>query len=99
MKILAIEREDLGIKAEDFKPHLEKEAKKVWELYESGIIREIYFGQELHNAHIIMECESKVEATSILNKLPLVQNNMIYFELTVLEPYTGFSRLFTKTEE
>jgi hypothetical protein len=43
MKILAIEKEFAGKTAEDFKPHLEAEARKVWELYKKGVIREIYF--------------------------------------------------------
>lgn len=43
MKILAIEKEIEGITADNFKPHLEAEALKVWDLYKKGIIREIYF--------------------------------------------------------
>lgn len=41
-----------------------------------------------------MECDSKEKAYEILEQLPLVKNGLIYFELTVLEPYTGFDRLF-----
>jgi muconolactone delta-isomerase len=69
----------------------------VWDLYEKGIIREIYFGQEEHNAHIIMECENKEVAQTVLADLPLVKNKLIEFELTTLGAYTGFSRLFLKS--
>ena len=99
MKILAIEKEKSGLTSENFKPYLEHEAKMVWELYEQGIIREIYFGKEEHNAHLILECESIDQVKEILNELPLVRNNLIQFELTTLLPYNGFTRLFSKTKE
>lgn len=96
MKILAIEKEKPGLSAEDFKPHSKQEAEMVWNLYEQGIIREIYFGKEEHNAHIILECDCKETAVRILNNLPLVKNNLIEFELTTLVPYSGFVRLFSE---
>ncbi|HAF29408.1 MAG TPA: hypothetical protein DCG75_10215 [Bacteroidales bacterium] len=99
MKILAIEKEKPGLTSDDFKPYSTNEAKMVWKLYENGVIREIYFGKEKHNAHIIMESENLETAKQILAELPLVKNNLIEFEFTTLIAYTGFSRLFTKTEE
>ncbi len=96
MKILAIERENPGLTSKDFKPYLDHEAKMVWELYEKGVIREIYFGAEEHNAHIVLECENLEKAQNILNDLPLVRNNLIKFDLTTLIPYNGFNRLFMK---
>ena len=47
MKILAIEKEIPGITDDKFtKEILQKEAKKVWELYKAGIIRELYFHKD-----------------------------------------------------
>ena len=43
MKILALEVEVEGGSPERFEPHLRAEARRVWELYQSGVIREIYF--------------------------------------------------------
>ena len=43
MKILAIGKDVPGITDEQFTPHLKSEAARVWELYQSGILREIYF--------------------------------------------------------
>ncbi|MFH1197196.1 MAG: muconolactone Delta-isomerase family protein [bacterium] len=96
MKILAIEKEMPGVIAEMFQSHLKHEAAKVWELHKAGIIREIYFGKEEHNAVIILECKDMEEAKEILSGLPLVQHGLINFEITVLEPYDGFERLFKK---
>jgi hypothetical protein len=92
MKILAIEKSNPGIGSSDFASLLKAEALMVLELYEIGIIREIYFNQQ-HDAVIIMECEDLDIANEILGTLPLVQNGLIYFELMELSPYTGFSRL------
>jgi len=92
MKFLAIETELEEVKAEQIKDLLRDESKIVLNLYERGIIREIYFNQS-HCAVIILECNSLSDAKGELNKLPLVKRNLIQFEISELNPYTGFSRL------
>lgn len=92
MKFLAIEIEKEGLSSNDFQPHLKDEVLKVLELYEKGIIREIYFDQD-HCAVLILECNNLNEVNSILNELPLVLNGLINFNVRELSPYTGFSRL------
>ena len=94
MKVLAIEKEARGTKAEDFKPHLETEALKVWQLYKEGKIREIYFRADSTRAVLVLECENIKEAESTLSTLPLVKENLITFEIIPLVPYPGFERLF-----
>lgn len=94
MKILAIEKEFAYKTAEDFQPHLEAEARSVWELYKSGVIREIYFRADRTSAVLILECENLEEAKEILSTLPLVQEDLIYFDFIELAPYPGFERLF-----
>jgi muconolactone delta-isomerase len=96
MKILAIEKELPGIKADDFKPHLKAEASEAWELYQSGIIREMYFRQDQAIAVLILECTDTREAQEVLNTLPLVKERLITFDIIPLIPYPGFSRLFSK---
>jgi hypothetical protein len=92
MKFLAIEKENIGVKSDQLKPYLKEEALKVLELYERDIIREIYFDQ-FHNAVIILESTNILEAKKELNKLPLVSNDLISFEIRELNPYTGYSRI------
>ena len=94
MKILAIEKEFAGKTAEDFQPLLEAEAIRVWELYKEGIIREIYFRANRTSAVLILECENLEEAIEKLSTLPLVQEDLIYFDFIPLAPYPGFERLF-----
>ncbi len=94
MKFLALERELKGKKAKDFEPHLKSEAKKVWDYYKKGIIREIYFTKENHTAVIILECQNKKRAVQVLNSLPLVKNKLIAFDVFELIVYNGLERLF-----
>lgn len=94
MKILAIEIEVPGVTEEDFKPHLQAEAARVWELYQSEVLREIYFRQDWPGAVLILECADAAEANEVLNSLPLVQEGLIAFEIIPLGPYPGFARLF-----
>jgi len=72
MKILALENDLPDVKPEDFKPLLADEAMHVWNLYQSGVIREIYFRQDRSTAVHLLECENIREAKEILNTLPLV---------------------------
>ena len=95
MKILAIEKEIDGVQPEQFTPHLKAEAVCVWELYQRGTIRELYFRQNCSEAVLILECASGHEAQQTLDCLPLVQAGLIHFEVIPLVPYPGFARLFS----
>lgn len=96
MKCLAIEKENPGVKPEEFRQYLVLEARKVWDLYQEGIIRELYFRQDHSEAVLILECSSVIEANQALENLPLVKAGLISFEIIPLIPYPGFSRLFVK---
>ena len=94
MKILAMEVEAEGVKPEQFAPHLKAEARRVWELYRNGTIRELYFRADRSEAVIILECADVSEAQQTLDSLPLVQAGLITFEVIPLVAYPGFERLF-----
>jgi hypothetical protein len=95
MKILAIEYEVQNTRPEAFSPCLRSEAAKAWDLYQAGVIRELYFRQDRPQAVLILECENTEAARELLGSLPLVQEKLIAFDLIPLRPYPGFSRLFT----
>lgn len=94
MKILALEKEMPGFTNEDYYPHLKAEAARVWELYQAGIFREMFFRADDHTAILMMECNSVEDARRILETLPLVEAGLVDFEVMALAPYDGFSRLF-----
>ncbi len=94
MKILAMEIGTSGIGPEQYQPHLKAEAQHVWELYQSGAIRELYFRADRSEAVLMLECTDINEAQQILQSLPLVKAGLITFEIIPLLPYPGFIRLF-----
>ena len=98
MKIVALEREIKGITDEQLQPHLRAEAARVWELYQTGVLREIYFTQDTQCAVLVLEC-SNAAARALLESLPLVRHGLIEFEMHPLVPYPGFSRLFENAAE
>ena len=94
MKILAMEIEVEGVKPEQFRPHLKEEAEEVWELYQSGVIRELYFRADRSEAVLMLECADLGEARQAVGSLPLVKAGLITFDIIPLVPYPGFARLF-----
>lgn len=94
MIVLAIEHENPGLTADDFRPHLRAEARRVWALHQSGQIRSLYFCPERSAAVLMLECDDLDAARRLLDTLPLVQAGLITFELLSLTAYSGFARLF-----
>jgi len=99
MKILALEQDKPGKSPDEFTPALKKaEAIRVWELLQSGLLREIYFRQDRTAAVLILECPDYAAARQVLDSLPLVQAGLIDFEVIPLIPYPGLARLFRAQE-
>lgn len=95
MKLLALEREVINIDWERETQSLIDEAKAVYQMMLSNSLREIYF-TEYKNAVLILECDNKIAAKKLLNRLPLVERKIIEFDLIELQPYSGFSRLMDR---
>jgi muconolactone delta-isomerase len=97
MRVLAIERAISGVKQELFTPKIaEAEARRVWELYQQGILREIYFRADEDSAVLVLECPELEVAMETLAGLPMVKAGLIGFELIPLKAYPGFARLFAQ---
>lgn len=94
MRILAIEKGSPDIQADQYLPYLKPEAARAWELYQAGVLRELYFRADRREAVLLMECDTLQEAKEALASLPLVEAGLITFEVIPLVPYPGFSRLF-----
>ena len=95
MKILALEKDVPGVAPAAFTPaRLKQEAARVWELQQSGVLRETYFRADRHEAVLVLECADAAEAARTLATLPLVASGLIAFEVIPLVPYPGLARLF-----
>lgn len=95
MKILALEVENFPVKWNDVEPALLRmEAKRVYDLEQQDLIRQIYFRADTKSAVIEWEAGSVEAVSGLLAGFPLVKAGLIHFEVFALEPYTGFNRLF-----
>ncbi len=94
MKILALEHELTGATPEEFQQLARAEAARAWELYQQGILRELYFRADRREAVLVLESQDVESARQVLKTLPLVQHGLIAFELIPLVAYPGFERLF-----
>ena len=95
MKILAIDKIQPGVNPEtDIYPHLKEEAARAWELYNSGVFRELYFKADHGGAVLMLECENVDEARQVLNTLPLVKAGLVDFDIIPLGPFLPFGALF-----
>ena len=95
MKILAVERDVPGAEDGSYtEALLRAEALRAWELYQEGIVREIYFRADRTEAVIMLECASVDAARAALDTLPLVQAGLVAFDFIPLKAYPGFARLF-----
>ncbi len=97
MKILALEADAPGADEGAYTAALlQAEARRAWELFQAGVIRELYFRADRHAAVLVLECASSEEAQAVLATLPLVAAGLITFEVIPLAPYPGFARLFSE---
>jgi muconolactone delta-isomerase len=99
MKILALEKDVPGVRDGQFTEEILKaEARKAWELHQSGVLRELYFAAGTRAAVLVLECGSVEEARRRLGELPLVHAGLIDFQIIPLVAYPGFARLFGSEE-
>lgn len=56
MKFPALEHEAPGVADTQFQPHLRAEAARAWELYQAGVLRELYFQAERPAVVLALEC-------------------------------------------
>jgi hypothetical protein len=72
---------------------LRQEARRVWELYTRGILRNIWFNED-KDALLVLEGEGLGQAKAIVDELPLVKAGCIKYTITSLLPYSGWERMF-----
>lgn len=98
VKFLALEKEIENIPDDAFTAELlQKEAAQAWALYQSGILRELYFRDDRSEAVLVLECVDLKTAQETLATLPLVREGLICFDVFGLAPYPGWERLFCKS--
>jgi muconolactone delta-isomerase len=71
-----------------------REARRSWELYQAGVIREISFRSDVHRSVMILEAPDEAAAREALATLPFVRAGVLTFDVMGLVPYDGWARLF-----
>lgn len=90
-----MERSVPGVLDDAFTPTLLRaEAECLWELHQSGVVRQMFFRTDRHEAVLLLEVAGPEAAEEALRELPLVSSGLIEFEIVPLRPYPGFARLF-----
>jgi hypothetical protein len=105
VRVLAIERDGPCAERRQGAPIrpdavlLALEARRVWELQQADVLREIHFRADRAAAVLVLECADLGAARAAVESLPLVAAGMIAFELIPLVPYPGYARLFAAGAE
>ncbi|WP_037028455.1 hypothetical protein [Psychromonas aquimarina] len=86
MQILAISRQKEGITPDKFAPFLEEEVKHTLEAYLQGSIRNFWFKADRPGVVFMLESADTKAAQSMLAELPLVEAELIEFDLIPLQP-------------
>ena len=94
MKFLCLDIPQPGATIEKYVPHMQNEARYGWQLYKSGVIRDIYFRQDRPGVVIIAEADSVEAAQSALAEFPLAKAELISWEVIPLGPFTNWEMLF-----
>jgi hypothetical protein len=95
VQVLAMERSVPGVLDDAFTPALLRaEAEHLWELHQTGVVRQMFFRADRHEAVLLLEVADGAAAKGALDQLPLVRSGLIDFEIVPLRAYPGFARLF-----
>ena len=97
MKVLALGRDVVAQDDPRFDELRPAEARRVWELYQGDVLREVYFRADSPNGVLLFEAPDVAAARAAVDSLPLVAAGLIDFDLVPLKPYPGFARLFAQT--
>lgn len=94
MKVLALGRDVVAQDDPRFTELRPAEARRVWEMYQADLLREVYFRADSPNGVLVFEVPDLAAARAAVDTLPLVAAGLIDFDLVPLRPYPGFARLF-----
>jgi hypothetical protein len=97
VKVLALEEELDAVDQSSFTEELLRaEALHLYELTQSGVVREVHFRVDRRAAVLVLEVADIEEAQRVVSELPLVRAGLIRFDVIGLAPYPGFGRLFAE---
>lgn len=94
MKFLCLDIPLPGASLEKYQPHMHDEVRHTWQLYKSGVVRDIYFRQDRPGVAVIAEADSMEAAKKALSEFPLAKAGLIGWDVIPLGPFTNWESLF-----
>jgi muconolactone delta-isomerase len=94
MQILALSRRLPGTTPEQLAALAADEARVAHELLVQGLVRSIHMCPERPGSMVVLECADLDAARAALQRLPMVRDGLITFDLSRMLPYTGYEALF-----
>lgn len=94
MQILALSRRLEGTTPETLAALAADEARAAWQLHSEGLLRSVHLCPERPGSVLVLECASLDEARAVLQRLPMVRDGLIAFDVSRMLPYTGWAALF-----
>lgn len=98
MKLLCLDVPQAGATLDQYAPYLHDEVRHTWELYKSGLVRDIYFRQDRPGVAIMAEADSVEAARAALMQVPLAKVGLIGWEVIPLGPMLNWELLFAKSQ-
>ena len=94
MKFLCLDLPQPGASLEKYQPYLVDEVRHTWQLYKSGVIRDIYLRQDRPGVAIIAEADSLDSTKDLLAEVPLAKAGLIGWDVIPLGPFVNWELLF-----
>lgn len=93
MKIIASLTSVASASPGDYGRYERAEAVRVWNLYTSKILKEIYLRTDAIGAVLVLECATLAEAEKAIASLPMVEAGLFSIDLMSLEPWPEMTRM------
>jgi hypothetical protein len=97
MQLLALFHARAGAMPTDFMPLREIEERALWPLWQSGMVRQMWFRQDSPQPVFLLEAADATTAQLALAELPMVQAQLFSVELIALRNFDAMQVLFATT--
>ena len=99
MQFLVIAQIAKGISSDKVLPYVKPEAGKVWEYYQTGILRSIHYIADMSGTVMILEADSLDTVRLAVARFPMAEQDLLDFKILPLKPYTGLEALFAESKK
>ena len=96
MQYLVIASIPENLSKRDVVPQIRPEAMASWKLWESEMMRAVWYKADMSGAVMVLDAPSMKEIEEALDTLPMIHEGLLKPEIIPLKSYTGWDKLFAK---